>query len=92
MAAKRAGNGEPKPTEPEQAQSSRHKRKYESRKKVEKWKDVDDVQGLKECLGAWMRDLHAWGEDVRDDIIRLETAVRAAPGEPGDPPPAPRKQ
>ena len=41
-------------------------------------------------LAAWMRDMKAWGEDVRDDIIRLESAVGAAPGEPGDPPPAPR--
>ncbi len=42
-------------------------------------------------LGEWMRDMKAWGEDVRDDIIRLESAVGVAPGEPGDPPPAPRK-
>lgn len=41
-------------------------------------------------LAAWMRDMKAWGENVRDDIIRLEAAVRMAPGEPGDPPPAPR--
>jgi len=38
-----------------------------------------------------MRDMKSWGCDVRDDIIRLEAAVGAAPGEPGDPPPAPRE-
>jgi hypothetical protein len=88
MAADGAGNAR---QEVERAQSGRHRRKYESRFAVGDWDNLNPDQ-LKACLGAWMRDLHAWGEDVRDDIIRLETAVRAAPGEPGDPPPAPRKQ
>ena len=43
-----------------------------------------------ELLAAWMRDMKAWGQEVRDDIIRLESAVGAAAGDPGDPPPAPR--
>lgn len=43
-----------------------------------------------ELLKAWMRDMKAWGEEVRDDIIRLEAALGVATGDPGDPPPAPR--
>ena len=50
----------------------------------------DPVLKLAVHLSAWMRDMKAWGEDVRDDVIRLESAVHAAPGDPGDPPPAPR--
>jgi hypothetical protein len=48
------------------------------------------VNKLAAHLGRWMRDMKAWGEDVRDDIVRLEAAVHVAPGDPGDPPPAPR--
>lgn len=59
--------------------------------KKEHWMTITEVGQLKECLEAWMRDMKAWGGDVRDDIIRLEAAVGAAPGEPGDPPPAPRE-
>jgi hypothetical protein len=51
---------------------------------------AEPVLKLAAYLSAWMRDLKAWGEDVRDDIIRVETAVHVAPGDPGDPPPAPR--
>jgi len=75
------------------AQSKRHTRKYESEDFVKGWtKETPpkDVGTLVACLAAWMRDMKSWGEDVRDDIIRLESAVGAAPGEPGDPPPAPR--
>ncbi len=73
------------------AQSKRH-RTYESEEFVKGWdkKPPDDVKALVAGLAAWMRDLKSWGQDVRDDIIRLESAVSAAPGEPGDPPPAPR--
>ncbi len=79
------------------AKSHRHMRQppYESLATLEKkdgWENLKTIDDLKGLLAAWMRDFQAWGEDVRDDIIRLETAVRAAPGEPGDPPPAPRKQ
>ena len=42
-------------------------------------------------MADWMRDLKAWGEEVRDDIIRLECAVGTQHGDPGAPPPAPRK-
>lgn len=81
------------------AKSHRHEREYESLDDVKDWAKIKDaattgqkdVTRLIDCLAAWMRDLKAWGEDVRDDIIRLETAVRAARGEPGDPPPAPKK-
>lgn len=50
----------------------------------------DPVHKLAAYLSEWMRDMKAWGEDVRDDILRLETAAHVAPGDPGDPPPAPR--
>lgn len=50
----------------------------------------DPAHKLAAHLSKWMRDMKAWGEDVRDDIVRLETAARVAPGDPGDPPPAPR--
>lgn len=71
-------------------------RKYETKDLLKRqdlyWRDhVRTVDQLKEFMGAWMRDMKAWGSDVRDDIIRLEAAVGAAPGEPGDPPPAPRE-
>jgi hypothetical protein len=74
------------------AQSKRHTRKYESEDFVKGWdkNPPKSIETLVAGLAAWMRDLKSWGEDVRDDIIRLESAVGAAPGEPGDPPPAPR--
>ncbi|HEU5262022.1 MAG TPA: hypothetical protein VFU41_11440 [Gemmatimonadales bacterium] len=81
------------------AKSSRHtKIDYETTPKLEKspgqqtseWERIGNAAELKAFLAAWMRDTKAWGENVRDDIIRLEAAVGAAPGEPGDPPPAPR--
>ncbi len=77
------------------AKSNRH-RDYESRdlvagiEKLLRDKAYKDDE-LFPFIAAWMRDLRAWGQDVRDDIIRLESAVGVAPGEPGDPPPAPRK-
>ena len=37
-------------------------------------------------LAAWVRDMIAWAQDVRDDIIRIEAAVGLG-GDPGDPPP-----
>lgn len=52
----------------------------------------DLVKKLAAHLSAWMRDMKAWGEDVRDDVIRVESAVHAAPGDPGAPPPAPRSK
>ena len=51
---------------------------------------TEPVLKLAAYLSAWMRDMKAWGEDVRDDVIRLESAAHAAPGDPGAPPPAPR--
>lgn len=40
-------------------------------------------------LKIYTADLAAWGQDVRDDIIRLEAACGIAPGDPGDPPGGP---
>jgi len=49
-----------------------------------------DIQTLFGFVASWMRDLRSWGEDVRDDIIRVEGAVGLSTGDTGDPPPAPR--
>ena len=42
---------------------------------------------------AWMyqyaRDMQSWGQDVRDDILRLEGHAGFASGDPGDPPDGP---
>lgn len=70
--------------------TSKRSRPYETNQRIAGWEKIDTVEDLKKYLAAWMRDLKAWGGDVRDDIIRLEAAVGTAPGEPGDPPPAPR--
>ena len=40
-------------------------------------------------LYQYTRDMHSWGQDVRDDIIRLEGRVGFATGDPGDPPDGP---
>jgi hypothetical protein len=37
----------------------------------------------------WARDMHGWGQDVRDDILRLEGHAGFASGDPGDPPDPP---
>lgn len=78
-------------SEDKEKATTKRTRPYETNKKIEEWKGISSVAELKEYLAAWMRDLKAWGSDVRDDIIRLEATIGAAPGEPGDPPPAPRE-
>jgi hypothetical protein len=40
-------------------------------------------------LVQWMNSIIAWGENVRDDILRLEVKVGIDTGDPGDPPPPP---
>ena len=69
---------------------NKRSRTYETTDRIEHWNQIDNASELKDFLAAWMRDLKTWGQDVRDDIIRLETAVGVASGDPGDPPPAPR--
>jgi hypothetical protein len=39
-----------------------------------------------EWLYAWSRDMHSWGADTRDDVVRLEGHAGFATGDPGDPP------
>jgi hypothetical protein len=51
--------------------------------------DKDKFNNLMEWLYAWARDMHAWGQDVRDDIVRLEGHAGFATGDPGDPPDGP---
>jgi len=48
-----------------------------------------DFDALAKWLYQWTRDMHSWGQDVRDDIIRLESAAGIAQGDPGDPPGGP---
>jgi hypothetical protein len=43
----------------------------------------------REALVAWIQDLTAWAQDVRDDIVRIEGAAGFPAGDPGDPPPPP---
>ncbi len=43
-------------------------------------------------LYQWARDMHEWGLDVRDDIIRLEGQAGFAAGDPGDPPDGPPEE
>jgi hypothetical protein len=65
--------------------------KYTSLGEIKDFGKIKDIDGLKKCLGPWMRDLKKWGEVVRDDIIRLEGAVGLPAGDTGDPPPAPKR-
>ena len=71
------------------AKSNRSRKDYEF--SATEFSEVTDVKQLVKQLAAWMRDMRAWGELVRDDIIRMESALGLAPGDPGDPPPAPRR-
>jgi len=63
----------------------RYKRIVGGRGKVSKKK----LKPLVKWMYQWTRDMHTWGECVRDDIIRLEAAVGLPPGDPGDPPGGP---
>ena len=37
----------------------------------------------------WARDMHEWGQAVREDIRRIEKYLALAAGDPGDPPAGP---
>ena len=73
---------------------SRHRENQMAYETKGKELDVDFPKipdaNLRITLAKWMRDMKLWGQEVRDDIIRLEAAVGVATGDPGDPPPAPR--
>jgi hypothetical protein len=49
----------------------------------------EDFEEVLKWLYQYARDMHAWGRDVRDDIVRLEEKAGLAPGDPGDPPDGP---
>ena len=51
--------------------------------------DQKKFEALLDWLYDWARDMHAWGQDVRDDIVRLEGHAGFATGDPGDPPDGP---
>ena len=50
-----------------------------------------NVNTLRDRIQDWMDDMIDWGQDVRDDIIRLEAAAGLPTGDPADPPPRPWK-
>ena len=51
--------------------------------------DKDKLERMTDWLYQYARDMHSWGQDVRDDIIRLEGRAGFAAGDPGDPPDGP---
>ena len=58
---------------------------YDTAGKVKK----GEFEAFMEWVYQWSRDMHAWGQDVRDDIIRLEAHTGFPSGDPGDPPDGP---
>ncbi len=48
-----------------------------------------DRDALLAFLRAWFEDFEAWGQDIRDDIVRLEGHAGFPTGDPGDPPGGP---
>ena len=62
------------------------------------WDEVHDAGGkvhedkfedMLKWMYQWMRDMSAWGQDMRDDLIRLEGQAGFPSGDPGDPPGGP---
>ncbi len=51
--------------------------------------DRDIPGGVPDWVWVWMNDMAKWGQDVREDIRRIEKHLRLAAGDPGDPPPPP---
>ena len=67
-------------------------------KDLPKWDEIhdaegkvkkDDLENTLKWLYQYARDMHSWGQNVRDDIVRLEDHAGLAPGDPGDPPDGP---
>lgn len=48
-----------------------------------------DLQDLVKWLRNWAWDMERWGQDMRDDLIRLEGQAGFPSGDPGDPPGGP---
>ena len=48
-----------------------------------------DVGRVIDWLYQYARDMQSWGQDMRDDIVRLEGHAGFASGDPGDPPDGP---
>lgn len=44
---------------------------------------------LVKWVRAWSNDMERWGQDMRDDLIRLEGQAGFPTGDPGDPPGGP---
>ena len=68
---------------------SNHRKKH--------WPDAWETEGIPDKLtkaelkrlAKWMRAMVEWGENLRDDLIRVEGGLGIASGDPGDPPPPP---
>ncbi len=73
-----------KPTPPRRAS-----RKYRCGPHANKAPPGEKVDPLRDRIQDWMDDMIGWGQDVRDDIIRLEAAAGLPTGDPADPPPRP---
>jgi hypothetical protein len=48
-----------------------------------------EFQDLVEWLRAYCNNMERWGQDMRDDLIRLEGQAGFPSGDPGDPPGGP---
>jgi hypothetical protein len=81
---------------------SRRKRGWDAdkdlRKNLPEWDKIYDTNGkvhkgtfeaMVKWMYQWTRDMNAWGQDLRDDLIRLEGQAGFALGDPGDPPGGP---
>ncbi len=68
----------------------RRARQYRCDKHLSR-KPSEQEPELRKLMQDWMDDMIGWGQDVRDDIIRLEAAAGLPTGDPGDPPPRPWK-
>lgn len=49
----------------------------------------DEFENMTTWHYQWARDMHTWGQRVREDIRRIENHLRLAAGDPGDPPNGP---
>lgn len=68
--------------------SSHRKKHWPSDWKTEKLPKSPTQRELKR-LAQWMKAMTDWGQNLRDDLIRLEGGLGLSTGDPGDPPPPP---
>lgn len=51
--------------------------------------DINNYGTFKTWFDKWIVDFESWGQNVRDDIVRLEGHAGFPTGDPGDPPGGP---